>query len=105
LAYGINGVALVTMVSVFAQTGGLTGAEVAIAGGSSAAGQKVLEAVLGDQVVRRLADEARRDLSERVDVLLAEEAERFHALLRDVGADPEAPQRLRAVAEALGAQR
>ena len=42
----------VLMLAVFAQTGGLTGAEVLIAGGTSAASQKVLEAVFGDSAVR-----------------------------------------------------
>ena len=44
------------MVVVFASTAGLTGAEVGIAGGSAVLGQKLLEAVFGDQAVRRLAD-------------------------------------------------
>ena len=41
------------MLAVFLQTGGLTGAEVVVAGGTSALGQRVLEAVFGDQAVRR----------------------------------------------------
>lgn len=81
LSYGVNGVALVLMVGVFAQTGGLTGAEVAIAGGSSAVGQKLLEALLGDQAVRQLAAEARSDLERRVGELVAREAERFDAAI------------------------
>ena len=81
LSYGVNGVALVLMVGVFAQTGGLTGAEVVIAGGSSAVGQKVVEALLGDQAVRRLTADARSDLERRVDALVDEEAARFDAAL------------------------
>jgi hypothetical protein len=81
LSYGVNGVALVLMVGVFAQTGGLTGAEVAIAGGSSAVGQKLVEALLGDQAVRRLTADARSDLERRVDELIAVEAARFEAAL------------------------
>src|SRR5690606_27040980 len=77
LSYGINGVALVLMVAVFASTGGLTGAEVAVAGGSSVAGQKLLEALLGDQAVRRLAALARDDLNRRTAELVASEAARF----------------------------
>ena len=50
------------MVAVFAQTGGLTGGEVAVAGGTTAVGQRVLEAVFGDAAVRSLADRAREDL-------------------------------------------
>ena len=55
LAYGVNGLAVALMVVVFASTGGVTGAEVGIAGGSAVVGQKILEAVFGDQAVRRLA--------------------------------------------------
>ena len=58
------------MLAVFAQTGGLTGAEVVVAGGTSALGQRVLEAVFGDQAVRTLAAQAREDLLARVERLL-----------------------------------
>ena len=54
------------MVVVFASTGGVTGAEVGIAGGSAVVGQKLLEAVFGDQAVRSLAERARADLERRV---------------------------------------
>ena len=52
---GVNGAGLTVMLAVFAHTGGLTGAEVAVAGGTSALGQKLLEAIFGDQAVRELA--------------------------------------------------
>ena len=81
LSYGVNGAALVVMVAVFAHTGGLTGGEVAVAGGASAVGQKLLEALLGDQAVRDLATEARRDLSRRVAELFDAERERYEALI------------------------
>lgn len=84
LSYGVNGLAAILMVGVFAHTGGLTGAELAIAGGGSVVGQKLLEALLGDQAVRTLADKARTDLDQRVDALAAEEWGRYEALL---GAD------------------
>ena len=58
---GVNGAGLVVMLAVFAQTGGLTGAEIAVAGGTTAAGQRILEALLGDQAVRTLAARARDD--------------------------------------------
>ena len=81
LAFGVNGLSVALMVVVFAHTAGITGAEAGIAGGSAVLGQKLLEAVFGDQAVRRLAEHARRDLAERVEVLYAEEAARFDALL------------------------
>lgn len=100
LSYGVNGVALVLMVAVFSQTGGLTGAEVAIAGGSSAVGQRLLEALLGDQAVRQLAAEARADLERRVQDLLAGEAERFHAAVQHRAAGTDG-QRLRQLAASV----
>ncbi|MEU4511327.1 ABC transporter [Nonomuraea wenchangensis] len=80
-SFGVNGAGLLLMLGVFASTGGLTGIEVGIAGGTSVLSQKVLEAVFGDQAVRTLTVTAREDLRERVRVLLAEEAARFDALL------------------------
>ena len=64
---GVNGAGLTVMIAVFASTGGLTGAEIVVAGGTSAVGQKVLEAVFGDQAVRTLAARARERLLERVE--------------------------------------
>ncbi|HSL64898.1 MAG TPA: hypothetical protein VK874_09600 [Gaiellaceae bacterium] len=86
---GVNGAGLTVMLAVFVQTGGLTGAEVVVAGGTSAVGQKVLEAIFGDQAVRSLAAQAREDLLERVRRVLADEAARFEALLEPVVATPE----------------
>jgi hypothetical protein len=77
LSFGVNGAGLAVMVAVFAHTGGLTGGEVAVAGGTSAVGQKLLEAVFGDAAVRALAAKAREDLMERVDTLLVAERGRF----------------------------
>jgi hypothetical protein len=99
LSYGLNGAALVVMVGVFAQTGGLTGAEVAIAGGSTAVGSTILEALLGDQAVRRLTERARADLDRRTGALLAEEAERYTTLVdahRPDGNDADELRRLAA---------
>lgn len=102
LSYGVNGVALVLMVGVFSQTGGLTGAEVAIAGGTSAVGQKLLEALLGDQAVRRLTAAARADLETRVRELLDTEVARFSAAL-DRHRPGDDVERLRRLAERLRA--
>ena len=93
---GVNGAGLVVMLAVFIQTAGLTGAEVVVAGGTSAVGQKVLEAVFGDQAVRTLAARARTDLLERVDRLLDTESERFGALLAGLAPEPGDAQRVRA---------
>lgn len=100
LSYSVNGVALVLMVGVFAQTGGLTGAEVAIAGGSSALGQKLLEALLGDQAVRQLTAQARDDLEKRVSELVESESARFDAVIEPHRSTGQ-PQRLRQLADRL----
>ena len=91
---GVNGAGLVVMIAVFAHTGGLTGAEVAVAGGTSAVGQRVLEALLGDQAVRTLAARAREDLLRRTRGLLDAEAARYHDLLAAQAPPPEARERL-----------
>jgi energy-coupling factor transporter ATP-binding protein EcfA2 len=95
-SFGTNGAGLVLMLAVFAQTGGLSGAEVLIAGGTSAAGQKVLEAVFGDSAVRMLAARARADLLERVDTLLEIERGRFTELVDAAMPELEAGVGLRA---------
>jgi energy-coupling factor transporter ATP-binding protein EcfA2 len=104
LSYGVNGVALVTMVGVFAHTGGLTGAEVAIAGGSTAVGSTLLEALLGDQAVRALAEKARADLDRRTATLLASERDRFGVLVARHRPDPHVASRLRELAAELRQQ-
>jgi energy-coupling factor transporter ATP-binding protein EcfA2 len=95
LSFGINGLALALMIVVFASTAGLTGAEIGIAGGTAVVGQKLLEAIFGDQAIRRLADEARSDLRRRTYALLAPERERFTDRVDKLGLDPGAGQALR----------
>jgi hypothetical protein len=85
-SYGVNGAGLVVMLAVFSQTAGLTGAEIAIAGGTSVASQKVLEAIFGEQAVRGLARQAREDLLARVDALLHQDAERYGDVLGSASA-------------------
>ena len=101
LSYGVNGAALVLMVGVFAQTGGLTGAEIAIAGGSTAVGSTLLEALLGDQAVRRLAEQARADLDRRAAELLDAEAARFRSVVDAHRPDGTQAGQLRRAAAAL----
>ncbi|HEY0775699.1 MAG TPA: GTPase domain-containing protein [Nocardioidaceae bacterium] len=101
LAFGVNGLSVALMVVVFASTAGVTGAEVGIAGGSAVIGQKVLEAVFGDQAVRRLAANARKDLNRRVAVLLDTERQRYVDVLDELGVDSEAAENLRVVARRI----
>ncbi len=101
LAYGVNGLAVALMVVVFAQTAGLTGAELGIAGGGAVLGQKLLEAVFGDQAVRSLSERARRKLEVRVRALLDEERARYLDLLASLGIDPGSADRVRNAARAV----
>ncbi len=101
LSLGVNGVAAVVMMVVFAHTGGVTGAEVAVAGGASAVGHTLLEALLGDQAIRSLAAQARDALDSRVAAVYHDEAERYRSAVASLGIDAAAPARLRALAEAL----
>jgi hypothetical protein len=101
LAYGVNGLSVALMVVVFANTAGLTGAEVGIAGGSALLGQKLLEAVFGDQALRTLSERARRLLETRVRALMDEERHRYLDLLASLGIDPDAAEKVRNAARAV----
>src|SRR4051812_15164589 len=129
LSWGVNGTGAAVMVAVFAQTGGLTGGGVGgaggpaaggqpglwarfaepagprpaapPAGGTTAVGQRVLEAVFGDAAVRRLAARAREDLEQRANRLLSDERTRFDALLDDAAPPPGSADELRAALGAL----
>jgi hypothetical protein len=105
LSWGVNGAGATLMIVVFASTAGLTGAEVAIAGGTTAVGQRLLEAVFGDAAVRELAVKARADLDARADRLLRMEEGRFDELLDDVAPDPGAVEDLRAAISTLALTR
>ncbi|MGH3648149.1 MAG: ABC transporter [Micromonosporaceae bacterium] len=95
-AYTVNATGLLVMIGVFASTAFIpTGAEVAVAGGTTVASQKLLEAIFGDQAVRQLAGKARQNLLDRVRVLLDDERQRYTDLLHETGVDPAAADRLR----------
>jgi energy-coupling factor transporter ATP-binding protein EcfA2 len=98
LAYGVNGLSVALMVVVFSHTAGLTGAEVGIAGGSAVLGQKLLEAVFGDQAVRSLAERASASLTLRVRELVDDERARYVDLLDSLALDGQTPEQLRAAA-------
>jgi len=95
LSLGLNVVTVALMIVVFASTGGLTGGELAIAGGSAVVGQKLLETIFGEDAVRRLAAEARLDLQRRLEALFDSEADRLGTALEPLrfGSSPEALRR------------
>ncbi|MCC2334618.1 dynamin family protein [Cellulomonas wangsupingiae] len=101
LSFGVNAAGVSLMVLAFASTGGLTGIELGIAGGTAVVAQKLLEAVFGDDAVRRLTALARERLDERVTALLAGEAERYTSQLDALGARRADGDALRAAARAV----
>src|SRR6266545_2151699 len=97
---------LLVMISVFTATSFIpTGAEIAVAGGTTIASQKVLEAIFGDQAVRALADQARVDLLDRVSAVFRAEAARFTAILDQAGVDEGMARWLRSAAERVATAR
>jgi len=100
-ALGVNGIGVALMIVVFAHTGGLVGAEIGVAGGTAVLAQRILEAVFGDQAIRRLAKTAKDDLDVRVQVLLADELVRYHKVLDALAVDPDQAERLRDAAAAV----
>jgi energy-coupling factor transporter ATP-binding protein EcfA2 len=105
LSWGVNGAGAVVMVAVFAQTGGLTGGEIAVAGGTTALGQRLLEAVFGDAAVRSLAASAREDLEARAEHLLRYEQGRFDVRVTAAVPSRGASDELRAAVAQLAAAR
>lgn len=98
LSFGVNGLGVALMLVVFAGTGGLTGAEVGIAGGTAVLAQKVLEAAFGDDAVRRLTATAQASLDRRLVGLIAADADAVEAIVRREQVDADAPDRLRLIA-------
>lgn len=98
LSLGLNGLGVALMVVVFASTGGLTGIEVGIAGGTAVVAQRLLEAVFGEDAVRRLAVEAKERLVVRVRGVLDDQAARYTAQLDALGSATAGGEPLRAAA-------
>ncbi|WP_282006565.1 GTPase domain-containing protein [Propioniciclava sinopodophylli] len=105
LALGVNGLGVALMVVVFSQTGGITGAEVGVAGGTALLAQRLLEAVFGEDAVRRLAKQAKDRLDERVEALMADELNRFLRALAATGADAAIADAVRTASDALAEHR
>ena len=89
LSLGVNAAAVMLMVAAFSLTGGITGIEAGIAGGSGVVGTKLLESIFGEDAVRRMATRARTDLLERMGALLREHGRPFTELLAET--EPEVP--------------
>ncbi|RPF22340.1 dynamin family protein [Myceligenerans xiligouense] len=101
LSLGVNGLGVALMILVFASTGGLSGIEVGIAGGTAVLAQRLLEAVFGEDAVRRLAVEARERLGTRVRTVMDGQAARYTAQLDAVGSADAGGVALRGAAQAV----
>ncbi len=77
MALGLNGVGAALMLVIFANTGGVTGAEGGVAIGTSVLAQRLLESIFGDEAVRQLAQKAKADLDALVDALIEKQVARF----------------------------
>jgi len=95
LAFGVNGIGVALMIVLFAQTGGLTGGEIAIGAGTAGLSQALLNAIFGEQAVRELASDARQMLLDRIAALLDADANRFRLRLWSVVSPPETTGDLR----------
>jgi 50S ribosome-binding GTPase len=98
---GVNAIGVVAMLAVFAHSAGLTGGEVAIAGGTAVVNQKLLEALIGEAAVADIIRAAERDLRRTLRSALESDARRFLDLLAPAGDGPEA---LRAAADKVLAE-
>lgn len=101
LSFGVNALGVALMVAVFASTGGLTGVEVGIAGGTAVLAQRLLEAVFGDDAVRRLTTTAHERLVARVRTLVEEDLGRYEGRLDALALEhaPQTAERLRSAAD------
>lgn len=88
MAFGVNGVGVALMIVLFAQTGGVTGGEVAVASGTAGVSQALLNAIFGEQAVRELAATARERLDERIAGLLADDTQRHRDRIRELTGGP-----------------
>lgn len=96
MAFGVNGVGVALMIVLFAQTGGVTGGEVAVASGTAGVSQALLNAIFGEQAVRELAAAAREQLLTRIDDLVADETERYRKRIRSLASGPSTTAQLAA---------
>ncbi|MFZ0493963.1 MAG: dynamin family protein, partial [Acidimicrobiia bacterium] len=82
---GVNAAAVVAIVAIFSQTGGLTGGELGVAAGAAALQQKLLEQVFGTAEVRSMVSGARDTLLARLQTVFDHESSRFTERVAGLG--------------------
>jgi hypothetical protein len=95
---GVNAATVGTILALLASTGGLTGAEVGVAGAAAAAQQGILEHILGKAAASSLAGSARDSLVASIESVFETEAGRFHRVLDAATDDLDAAARIREAA-------
>ena len=90
--------------AVFAQTGGITGAEFGVAAGAAAAQQKILEHVFGSAAARSLIEEARLRLVASLEDVLNEDEQRFAGVTSAFASEPGAGDAMRVTAQEVRAK-
>jgi hypothetical protein len=104
-SFGVNAAGITVMLSTFAHTGGLTGAEVGVAAATAVVNQKLLHALFGEAAVKEMIDRARRTLMDALETTMDEERSRFDALVPDATGLRELAADLRATVGELGPPR
>ena len=88
LSFGVNMIGVALIIVVFANTGGIVGGEVAVAGGTAVVAQKLLEAVFGDDAIRRMTARVKADLQQRVTAEIEIDKAAFEQVLARSGVTP-----------------
>ena len=101
LALGVNAVGVALIIVIFASTGGLVGGEVAVAGGTAVVAQRLLEAVFGDDAVRRMSARARNDLHDLTQAFLDRDRLAFISAVDELGLNVQLRESIRNNAHAL----
>lgn len=81
MAAGVNLLGVALMIVIFASTGGITGAELGVAGTTSVVAQKLLEVIFGEQAVKNMTKRAHGKLVELVAEFYSQE---FTAVVRAI---------------------
>jgi hypothetical protein len=82
---GVNAIGISVMLATFANTGGITGAEVGVAAATGFLNQKLLGALFGEAALVEMIARARERLAEAVGTSFDEERARFERLVPDGG--------------------
>jgi energy-coupling factor transporter ATP-binding protein EcfA2 len=95
---GVNAAGIGVMLATFAQTGGITGAEVGVAAATGFLNQKLLEALFGEAALVEMIGRARKHLDTAIEGAFADELRRYEEVVPQGAALRELAASLRAAA-------